>query len=64
MANYCECGWPLLPDGTCSDGECHIGWQRDLETDQLLEPLETEWDWCLRGYIEGDTGPARAKEKK
>lgn len=25
-AEYCECGWPLLADGTCSDAECSLGW--------------------------------------
>lgn len=26
MSDYCDCGWPLLADGTCSDAECPLGW--------------------------------------
>ena len=29
FSGTCECGWPLLADGTCSDGECPLGWQEE-----------------------------------
>lgn len=32
-AEYCSCGWPLLPDGTCSDGECQNAWSGTDEDD-------------------------------
>jgi len=26
LFGYCTCGWPLLSDYTCSNGECFEGW--------------------------------------
>jgi hypothetical protein len=32
MPEYCPgCDWPLLPDGTCSNGECSDAWQTPLD---------------------------------
>jgi hypothetical protein len=29
---YCSCGWPLLPDGSCSNGDCvDMGLDDDLD---------------------------------
>lgn len=36
---YCLCGWPLLRDGTCSNGECSEGWS-DPDNDIIEEPSE------------------------
>ena len=53
MNGYCTCGWPLLDDGTCSNGECPDG-GGITDVDEYLDapPEAVEGELVARRHLE------------